>query len=358
MKKIAALSFVVLLALFFVQPVLANDAVIQENNVNVRNGPSTDFDKVGQVNSGEQYEIIEEEEEWVKIQLENYSGWVTKEFITMDDNNESTEQDTASNNETEEKKTESTLDSIKIPQDNTHLRAGPSTDYEIITFAEKGKEFEVLSETNEWLEVSDGETTGYILLSVIENNKTKSSNGIRNKTIVIDAGHGGRDVGAIGITGSYERDITYLTAQELEKELTSLGANVVLTRPTNEFIPLESRSALANTIDTDAFLSLHYNSFPEDPSATGIETYFYHEQDEILASLIQNEVINETGERDRGVSYGDLSVIRQSFKPGVLLELGFLSNEESEFLLQTTAYQKKIVVGIVNGLQKYFTEAQ
>ncbi len=357
MKKRTAFSLIILFTLFFGQLVSAKEAVIQENNVNVRNGPSTDFDKIGQVNSGEQYEIIEEEEEWVKIQLKDYSGWVTKEFITMDGKN--MEQETDTKTKTEEKKIEDIPDSITVSHDHTHLRAGPSTDNKIIFFAEKGKKFEVLSEMNGWLEVSDGKTTGYILNRLIENTKKKNnSNGIRNKTIVIDAGHGGRDVGAIGITGSYERDITHLTAQELKRKLTSLGANVVLTRATNEFIPLDSRSALANTIDTDAFLSLHYNSFPEDTSASGIETYYYHEQDEVLASLIHNEIINETGDKDRGVSYGDLAVIRQSFKPGVLIELGFLSNEESEVLLQTTAYQKKIVVGIVNGLQKYFSEAQ
>lgn len=357
MKKIAFFTFTVLFALFSVQPVLAKEAVVQENNVNVRSGPGTDYDKVGQVNSEEKYEVIEEEKDWVKIQLDNYTGWVTKEFVSLNGGNAEQEKD-EEDTEREEKKKESTLDSITIQHDNTQIRSGASTDYEIIAFVEKGKEFKVLSETNKWLEISDDEITGFVFRSLIENNNAKGSNGIKNKTIVIDAGHGGRDVGAIGITGSYERDIAYLTAQELEKELTSLGANVVLTRPKNEFVPLESRSALANTIDTDAFLSLHYNSFPEDRSATGIETYYYHEQYESLASFIQDEIINETDERDRGVSFGDLSVIRQNFKPGVLLELGFLSNEESEFLLQTTAYQKKIVVGIVNGLQKYFSEAQ
>lgn len=349
-KIISIFLFVLLTVFLFLQPILAKEATIDEDNLNVRSGPSTDHDLLGQVNSGEQYEILEEDAEWVKIQFDDSSGWVTKEFITINDDNPS---------KTEEERTSSSLETVTIQYDHTQLREGPSTDYDITSFTDKGKVFDVVSESDNWLEITDDETTAFVLRDLVEQQKNKNQvNGLENKTIVIDAGHGGRDVGAIGFSGSYEKDITYLTAHELEKELVSLGANVILTRSENEYIPLEARSTLANVVDTDAFLSLHYNSFPEAPSATGIETFYYHEQFEPLASFIHEGIIKETEERDRGVSAGDFHVIRQNFKPGALLELGFLSNEQSDSLLQSTAYQKKIVLGIVNGLQKYFASEE
>lgn len=352
-RKITIIISGLLLAFFFQQPVQASIVIVEENNLNVRSGPGTDYDRVGQVNSGEQYKLLEENDEWIHIQLEDYTGWVTKEFITIQTDESKDEE------KSEKPQKTSSLETIIIQHDNTQIRNGASTDYDIISFAEEGTEFKVLSKTDDWLEISDSETSGFVLRDLVSpDNNTSKSSSLKHKTIVIDAGHGGRDVGAIGVSGSFEKDITYLTAQELEKELDSLGANVVLTRPKKEFIPLESRTALANTVDTDAFLSLHYNSFPEGPSATGIESFYYHEQYEVLASFIHNEIIKETDERDRGVTYGDFHVIRQSFKPSVLLELGFLSNKESDDLLQTTAYQKKIVTGIVNGLQKYFANIE
>lgn len=342
------LLLVVFLCLFPVTA-LAQEAIIEENNLNVRSGPGTDNERVGQVNAGESYEILEEEEEWVKIQLEGITGWVTKEFVTITGSSNSGEL-----MEEETKETVS-IENVTIQVDGTHLRTGASTDFEITGFAEKDQEFEVLSETDNWLEISNGELSGFVLRSHVEP-KAGNQNAIKNKTIVIDPGHGGRDVGAIGINDSFEKDITALTAKELKKELTALGAEVIVTRENDEFVPLEARATLANALDTDAFLSIHYNSFPEVPSVTGIETFYYHDQYDLFAEMIHEEIIKETGERDRGIAAEDFHVTRQTFKPGLLLELGFLSNKENDALLHTTGYQKKMVTGIIKGLQRYFNE--
>ncbi|MHA6252149.1 N-acetylmuramoyl-L-alanine amidase [Oceanobacillus sp. CAU 1775] len=347
-KNILLVSFL-LLSFLFIQPIFAKEALIEGNNLNVRSGPGTEYEPVGQVNSGEVYEIIEEENDWVKIQLEDNAGWVIKEFITVndDENNEESQEI--------EQPIPSKMETVIIQHDNTHLRAGASTDSEIITYVDRDHTFDVISETENWLEITDGEITGYVNRQIINGDTKRSkSAGLKNKTIVIDPGHGGRDVGAIGVNGSYEKDISFLTASELERELIALGANVVMTRTNDAFIPLSSRVLLANAVDTDVFISFHYNSFPEAPSATGVESFYYHDQDKPLTTFIHNEIIKETEERDRGVTFGNFQVIRQNFKPSVLLELGFLSNQENEALLNTNAYQRKIVSGIINGLQKYF----
>lgn len=332
-----------------------NNAIVNSDNLNIRSGPGTKFNIIGQANTDDTYPIIMEQGKWVEIQLEAETGWVTKAYITIEEN--SAEKDSIETSMTDESNSTNTEKTIIIQFDNTQLRKGPSTDYEITRFADKGAKYDVISDEDNWYEISKGDFTGYIFKQLIhKSSKTSPSSGIKNKTIMIDAGHGGRDVGAIGATGTYEKDITYLTARELKHELSILGADVLLTRPEEEFVSLGSRVSLSNISDTDAFISIHYNSVPELPHVTGIETYYYHEQNKDLAKYIQQEIIKQTDSNNRGTTQNSFFVIRQNFKPSVLIELGFISNQEKEALLGTTAYQQNLVSGIVNGLRKYFSE--
>lgn len=330
--------------------VYADNAIVTSDNLNIRNGPGTNFNIVGQADTDETFPIITMQDDWVQIELGVETGWVTKEYITVE--NASV---TASSTDDIDTNNTDAIKSITIQSDNTQLRNGPSTDYDIIRFANMGTQFDAVSENDDWYKITEDDFTGYVLKQLVEKDNTPSSSDIRNKTIMIDAGHGGRDVGAIGSTGKFEKDITYITAQKLEQELTMLGAKVLLTRPEDEFISLGSRSSFANIRDIDAFLSIHYNSVPELPTVTGIESYFYQEHNKDLAKYIQREIIKETGAIDRGITEGNFAVIRQSFKPSVLIELGFISNQKKEALLSTSAYQQKMVSGIVNGLRKYFS---
>lgn len=354
LKRIIPVLISPLLILFLIpNPIFADQATITSDNLNIRNGPGTNFDIIGQANTDVTYQVIGEQDEWVQIKLEEESGWVTKEYIAIEkeSSNANSDHPTSALDEssnTNEQKT------ITIQFDNTQLRNGPSTEHDIIYFADKGTKYEVISEKDNWYKIASSDFTGYVFKQLVNKDKTAPSAGIKNKTIVIDAGHGGRDVGAIGATGVFEKKIAYLTARELEQELTILGANVILTRSEDEFISLGSRTSFSNINDTDAFISIHYNSVPELPNVTGVETYYYHKQNKDLATYIQREAIKETNANDRGTTFGNFFVIRQNFKPSVLIELGFISNEEKEALLGTTAYQQKIVLGIVNGLRKYF----
>ncbi|WP_164668511.1 N-acetylmuramoyl-L-alanine amidase [Virgibacillus doumboii] len=344
-KKTAILFFSILF-LAFSSTVNANEAIITTDNLNVRTGPGTDFEQIDQVHTDEIYPILEEQNNWVKIQLEDGTGWVTTDYVKIRNTSES-ENTTTTNNK-------SPVKHITIQQDNTHLREGPSATYEISGFADKGTEFNVLSKESNWYRVENKEMSGYLLKEFVEKNKSSAEQGINNKKIVIDAGHGGRDVGAIGASGTYEKDFTFKTMQELKQELTALGAEVVLTRKNDEFISLASRTSLTNITDADAFISIHYNSVPSLPNVTGIGAYYYDESNQKLAEYVLQEVTKESGARNRGAVFGDFHVIRQNFKPSILVELGFISNLKKEQILQTNAYQKKLVTGIVNGLNKYF----
>lgn len=344
MKKLILFTITVLLVVgVFVSKVYADEVLVNVDNLNIRSGPGTEYPTVGQANADEVYRFLQQDGDWIEVELDGGTGWVTAEYVTMNAK-------AKINEENQDRE-------LIIQQDNTQLRDGPSTDYEIVYFAKAGEEFDILSESNNWYEIENDETTGFVYKGLLDDIVKDTSNGsFQDKTIIIDAGHGGHDVGAIGATGTYEKDFAYFTAAELEKELSALGANVLLTRPEDEFVTLTARASFSNISNADAFISIHYNSFTEQPQVTGIETFYYHNQDKALAEHIQREVIKATDGKDRGVGSGDLYVIRQNFIPAVLVELGFISNRDTEAKLLTKAYQNKLVTGIVNGLGKYFSE--
>ncbi|WP_163970098.1 N-acetylmuramoyl-L-alanine amidase [Oceanobacillus halotolerans] len=335
-------SIVILLSQSLPHPVFANEAIITADHVNVRTGPSIHYEQIGQVHTDEEYPIIQQQNGWVEIEYQNQSGWITSEYVHI-------QQETESNGNLQKT-------NIIIQNDNTHIREGASSSYPIVDFVNKGEELSIISQEGNWYEVKDEQIHGYVLKDLVdERNETTSTNGFDNKTIVIDAGHGGKDVGAIGASGTYEKDFTFQTALALKEELNLLGANVILTRDEDEFISLNSRASLANRYPTDAFISLHYNSTLDMPDVTGVGTYFYHDQNKSLAKSIQQNIIKETNAKNRDISFGDFQVMRQSRVPSILVELEFISNHEKEQLLLTNGYQKKLVTGIVKGLQFYFS---
>lgn len=348
--KKTSLYIIIILAviLFSSLTTRAEEVIVNDDHLNVRKGPGTQYEKINQVNSGEKYPVIQIKNDWVEIELPEGSGWVTTDYITIInevDEDEEFEEDALNNNH----------QVITVTNENTHIRKGPSINEKIIDFVNEGTELTVSSENKDWYEIIHKDQKGYIFKSLIDQ-KLSHSNQFQNKSIVIDAGHGGYDVGAVGVDGTYEKDLGLLTTQKLERILSLLGADVLLTRNNDSYIRLGSRPILSNYNDTNSFISIHYNSFPELPSVTGIGSYYYQEYNKPLASAIQKGLIKATGAKDRDISFGDFQVIRQNYRPSALVELGFISNLETEKLLLTDAYQKQLVQGIVSGLSNYFTE--
>lgn len=327
----------------------ADEAIINSDHLNVRTGPGTEYDKITQLQSGDVYQILKIDQDWVEIDLGNGSGWITKEFITINNTT-----DKAINNNDDSTKTADSS-SLIIVSDNTHVRSGPSTDYDIIGFTKAGTKYDITSTHDDFYEINYDGQKGYIYQKLLNKKSLKKNTTLKNKVIVIDAGHGGHDVGSISVSGKYEKDLTYKTAMELKGELTLLGAEVILTRENDDYIRLGSRPSLSNVETTDAFISIHYNSFPDQSSVSGINSYYYHNQNKQLASYIQQGIIEATDSKDRGIAHGNYLVLRSNFKPSVLLELDFISNPEIEQLLLTNTYQKKLVQGIINGLTNYFS---
>ncbi len=209
--------------------------------------------------------------------------------------------------------------------------------------------------------------------------------------IVIDAGHGGQDYGAIGPSGLTEKEVTLDIAWRLEKLLTKAGFKVILTRKDDTFIPLADRTQIANANGADLFISIHANS-SKKRSISGSETYFLAQAkndearavaawensslrfekenpeklsdlDFILLDLVQNQFLKESGDLaymiqenmgrklpipDRGVDQAAFFVLNKAYMPAVLVETAFISNRSEEKLLKKDSFRQKIAEAILN----------
>lgn len=184
------------------------------------------------------------------------------------------------------------------------------------------------------------------------------------KVIVIDPGHGGRDPGAIGYNGSYEKDINLEISKRLIKELKSKGYKVILTRDKDEYIENTLRAQIANKKRARVFISIHGNSIEKNSSVDGVQVLYYPDRESTIEDLDNNQlgsimlksIIEGTSAKDRGaIAREDLIVLNETKMPAILIEYGFISNEAEEKLLLTDEYQETMVNSIVNGIEKYFS---
>jgi N-acetylmuramoyl-L-alanine amidase len=216
-------------------------------------------------------------------------------------------------------------------------------------------------------------------------------------TIVIDAGHGGKDAGAIGKSGLQEKTVTLDISKKLGRLIErNMGAKVIYTREEDVFIPLWKRTKIANDSGGKIFISIHANSTPHSTSARGFETYLlrpgktqdaievaqrenaviqledkssqykafsdknlilatmaqssFMKESEFLAAEIQKELNRVLTTPNRGVKQAGFHVLIGASMPNVLIEVGFISNRDEAKLLGRSRYRQKIAQSIFNAL--------
>ncbi len=232
---------------------------------------------------------------------------------------------------------------------------------------------------------------------------------VRIRTIIIDAGHGGKDPGAIA-RGVKEKNITLAVALKLGKIIKQQmpEVKVIFTRTTDRFIPLEERSAIANRNQGNLFISIHCNSLPSKPSVAGTETYvlgmhkskaslevakrenrsitfeedyqakyegfdpnseeayiifslYQHEflaQSITLGSLIEKQMQRKTRRRSRGVRQAGFLVLWRTQMPSVLTEIGFLTNPGDNAFLRSSKGQQQVAESIFAAIRAYKTREE
>ena len=220
------------------------------------------------------------------------------------------------------------------------------------------------------------------------------------RTIVIDPGHGGKEVGAVGPGGLMEKDVTLSVSRKLADALAkATGARIVLTRDDDNIVSLDQRTAIANQYKADLFLSVHMNAAVVK-GAKGSETYFlsleasdelarkaaetenasasaaaasgsaadlklilwdlaqqaYIDESSRFAQAIQEEMNSATGVQNRGVKQAPFKVLIGATMPAALVEVGFISNPEEEAKLKSDAFQNMMVAALTRAVQRYKTD--
>jgi len=174
----------------------------------------------------------------------------------------------------------------------------------------------------------------------------------REVRIVLDAGHGGRDPGAV-VGSVYEKDIALEITMKIQDYIPS-RFKLIYTRKDDTFVSLEDRALITNTSGAEVFVSIHVNA-AENPNAHGIETFHFPTSDtgNNLARCIQKNLINKTEANDRGVKSANFYVLRRTKPPAILVETGFITNEAERNMLLGDSYQNKIARAISSGLVDY-----
>jgi N-acetylmuramoyl-L-alanine amidase len=170
--------------------------------------------------------------------------------------------------------------------------------------------------------------------------------------VMIDPGHGGKDPGAIGIGGLREVDVVLPISLQVARLLEQQGVQVVLTRNADYFVELPGRTAMANRVNADIFVSIHANAVANRPDVSGLETY-YLSSGLNLARFIHNSVLQSLNIRDRGVRRARFYVLRHTAMPSVLVETGFVTGEEDSARLATPAFQTQMAEAIARGILQY-----
>lgn len=170
--------------------------------------------------------------------------------------------------------------------------------------------------------------------------------------VFLDAGHGGKDPGALG-NGMREKDIALSITKKIGSILNRHNVQVVYSRTTDVFLELSDRARKANNANVDCFVSIHTNAF-KDSSAQGVETYSYpgSSKGKKLAKSIQDEIIKaKLYTKNRGTKTANFAVLRQSRMPAALIETAFITNKQDAQLLKNK--QNEFATAIAKGILKY-----
>lgn len=171
------------------------------------------------------------------------------------------------------------------------------------------------------------------------------------RTVVLDAGHGGHDYGAIR-SGINEKDINLDIVKRVQAILVSKNVSVALTRNNDEFISLPDRTSFCASSEPDIFISIHVNSSAK-PEINGIETHYYQPQSMELANVVHACVISDVKAKDRGIFKSKFYVINHTEVPAILVEIGFLSNNQERAELVSEERKQQTAKAICEGILKY-----
>lgn len=404
------------------QPAIVGNGKVKVNNLNVRTNPSTSSGKVvGQLNTGDTFEVIKVHENWVEIKYFNRPAFVSNapqyiELLDADSKPVGTPTSLVKVKTGSDTLNVRTLPSINgveigklansevvevygekngwflilvnglpgyinasytvqadtsVPDGNIssgkligkvtvaslNIRAGAGTSHPVIDSVKRGQKVEVAALNGNWATIKFNGKTGYVskvYLKLIN----QSSSPLKDRIIVIDAGHGGSDPGAAA-NGIVEKHLTLDVSKRVEAKLKKAGAQVLMTRSGDTFPSLQARTEYAKNNFAETFVSIHGNS--ATPSANGTEVFYDTSgnpngaESRILAQYIQNNIVRMAGMNDRRTKDTGFYVIKNNNVAAVLVELGFMTNKSDASKLNSDRYKDIYAEAIYQGLVQYYS---
>ncbi len=254
--------------------------------------------------------------------------------------------------------------SIKLKNDQLNLFEKPNPKYKYLGKTKKNERFKILKKSNNWLKIKsyNQNTKGWITSWNLKNDKKEKENGkIADATIVLDPGHGGKDTGTLALQNTkkrkyFEKTYTLEIAKTVKKFLEKMGARVILTRDKDRSLYLAKRTHISKKNRANIFISFHFNHYAIDNGASGVQTFYYHKKignSYKLAKIIDKN-FNNLPLKNRGTTFGNFYVIRETVQPSILLEMGYMNNKRDLKIIREKKYQKKIATDISQTLKKWF----
>lgn len=188
--------------------------------------------------------------------------------------------------------------------------------------------------------------------------KYRPARRLKGQVIVVDPGHGGKDVGAPAVMGPpaqppFEKEIVLDIGRRLARLLKAEGAQVTMTRSDDTFITLQERAAIANRLQADAFISIHCNSSAAADRLSGTSVYFDHEHSAIFAEIVQEELIAALGTPDKGTRNANFAVIRRTVGPGILVETAFINHQQDRARLMHPNFRERVARAVLRGVVRF-----
>lgn len=373
MKKLLLMNILVILSVVFLPvpflfsqkdqaayAVTSSQVSVTADVLNVRENADITSKIIDKVHLGDTLNRVSSTNGWVQIKLSgNHTGWVYQAYVTPTENIEAT---------------------VAAPLLN--VRENPGLSSMIVDKLISGTTVTIEEEQEGWAKITTSAgINGWVDEYYITKNSPVNTQGqsaaanqsamitapsqtansqepLKGKTIVLDPGHGGYDDGTTSITGTTEKALTLETAETVEQKLVKAGANVIMTRTNDTYIPLQQRADLSDQNHADAFISFHYN-WSTDPSANGLLDFYYQQaKDDPLAADILKDVVKTTQLKIDGTQFDNLAVLRDNTQPSTLIELGFLSNKQDDSTVESTNYRNEVAQGVYLGLLDYFSGSQ
>lgn len=336
--------------------------IVNTDILNLRKSPSLQADIVKKLSLGTEAKALQTTEEWSEVQLDDGTkGWVYRTYIKeIKGVQASQDPDRANDTSTISLPADA---KVRIITNGTNIRKGPSTQDEVVRTTKAGETYPIVKIEGDWflINIGDGKTAyiaGWVVTAegIPNIEKSTTSTTLKGKVIVVDAGHGGSDRGAEGVSKkTKEKEVNLIVAKLVASKLEAAGAKVILTRSNDTFLSLQQRVDISTKYKADAFISIHHNSYKSSSMKGSMTFYYSSKRDKNLASFIQTNLVKHNGLKDLGIRFGDYHVIRENTQPAVLVELGFLSNNDEELLIRSSKFQENSAEGIFQGIVKYFT---